>query len=104
MASVTIYNGLSQPASIKFGAVNVSVAPASSTQIEVAPNTHYAVETRAKDGRVIETFDADVSAALTTHSAFVADEVLAVALTTDASAVTVADLNGRAVRYSLVKA
>ncbi len=48
--------------------------------------------------------DADVSAALTTHSAFVADEVLAVTLTTDASAVTVADLNGRAVRYSLVKA
>jgi Zn-dependent protease with chaperone function len=63
VATVTIYNGLSLPAQVKFGAVSVLVTPASSTQIEVAPNNHYAVETRAKDGRVIESFDADVSAA-----------------------------------------
>jgi isoleucyl-tRNA synthetase len=48
--------------------------------------------------------DAEVTVALTAHAAFIADEVLAVELRGDASGATVADLNGRVVRYSLVKA
>jgi isoleucyl-tRNA synthetase len=45
--------------------------------------------------------DGEVVAALTTHAAFIADEVLAVEFKRDASAATAADLNGRPVRYSL---
>ncbi|HEX3132969.1 MAG TPA: isoleucine--tRNA ligase [Planctomycetota bacterium] len=48
--------------------------------------------------------DAEVTIALTAHATFISDEVLAVELRRDASGATVADLNGRAVRYSLAKA
>ncbi len=63
VATVTIYNGLALPTEIKFGQQKIAVAPASSRQIELEPEKKYAVEARTKDGRVIETFEADVPSA-----------------------------------------
>ena len=48
--------------------------------------------------------DAEVVAAISTHNAFIADEVLAVNFNQDATAATAAELNGRAVKISLTKA
>jgi len=48
--------------------------------------------------------DAEIVAALTTHAAFIADEVLALEFRRDPVTAITADLNGRAVRYSLMKA
>jgi Zn-dependent protease with chaperone function len=62
MATIMIYNGLALPVNVKFGDKKATVAPASSTSIELAPEKHHPVETRSADGRLIETFDADVRA------------------------------------------
>ncbi len=48
--------------------------------------------------------DAEVVAAMTTHSTFIADEILALDFRQDPSASTVDELNGRAVKFSLTKA
>jgi isoleucyl-tRNA synthetase len=48
--------------------------------------------------------DAEVVAAVTAFSAFIADEILAVNFNQDASAATTAELNGRMVTFSLAKA
>ncbi len=48
--------------------------------------------------------DAEVVTALTAHHDFIADEVLAVELRQDPAAASMADLNGRAVRFLLTKA
>jgi isoleucyl-tRNA synthetase len=48
--------------------------------------------------------DAEIVAAMTTHSTFIADEILAVKFNQDTSASTVAELNGRVVKFSLTKA
>ena len=48
--------------------------------------------------------DAEVIAAIATHQAFICDEVLATSFAKDASAETTAEVNGRALRFTITKA
>ncbi|HKX43735.1 MAG TPA: M48 family metallopeptidase [Burkholderiaceae bacterium] len=60
-ASVTVYNGLALPVSVKIGTVStLHVAPFATATQDVDPGSMLKIETRSAKGELIESFDADV--------------------------------------------
>jgi len=56
-ASLTIYNGLSQPVRVTVAGDTSTVVPFSTVQLDLTPDKHYKVEARTADGQLIESFD-----------------------------------------------
>lgn len=67
VAGVTIYNGLAVPVQVRIGEIDSTVNAFDTTQIELAPNAHYAVQAKTLTGKVIENFDAAIDGNFSHH-------------------------------------
>ncbi|MFO1338822.1 MAG: M48 family metallopeptidase [Burkholderiaceae bacterium] len=59
-AELTVYNGLATPVTVRIdGGEEVRLAPRSSRQLSVRPDSRYRIETHGADDQLIEAFDAE---------------------------------------------
>lgn len=59
-ATITVYNGLACPVLVEIGKVTVSVSPFSTATQMVAADRSYQIRTSTRQGKLVETFSADV--------------------------------------------
>ena len=60
-STLTVYNGLERPVRVELGAASIKLAALSSGELDVPAAGHHRVKTTTDDGRLIESFDQDIS-------------------------------------------